>query len=256
MANGESSYQKLATSTTPALVIYLLDVSASMVQPLGERRRIDIVMESLEMILKQMIFRSTKGSIIMPRYRMALFAYSEHVYDLLDGVKGVDKIVEYGVPDLSPMLTTETAKAFAEAEKCLLETIESCADCPAPMVCHLTDGEFTGDDPEPIARRIMEMSVPDGNVLVENIFISENILDEPVRDANLWPGIQENAQMNNEYARKLQRMSSKIPESYRMIMREHNFHLSQDSIMLFPAMTRELVAMGFQMSAATPISRS
>lgn len=256
MLNENGKYEKLATSTTPSLVIYLLDVSASMVQPLGDKRRIDIVMESLEMIVKQMIFRSTKGSIIMPRYRVAMFAYSDHVYDLLDGVKTVDKIVEYGIPELSPMLTTETAKAFMEAEKCLKQELQNLQDCPAPLLCHLTDGEYTGEDPGPVAQRIMNLAVPDGNVLLENIFISENILDEPVKDANIWPGVTESSRFNNEYAVKLQRMSSMIPESYRMIMREHNFHLSQDAIMLFPAMTKELVAMGFQMSAATPVSRS
>lgn len=255
MTNG-SGYQRLATSNTPALVIYLLDVSASMVQPLGDKRRIDIIMESLEMIVKQMIFRSTKGSIIMPRYRIAMFAYSDHVYDLLDGIKGVDKIVDYGIPELSPMLTTETAKAFREAEKCLRDELDNLQECPAPLVCHLTDGEYTGEDPEPIARRIMQTTVPDGGVLVENIFLSDDILDEPIKDPNLWPGIMPETQLANKYARKLQRMSSVIPESYRMIMREHNFHLSQEAMMLFPAMTRELVAMGFQMSAATPMSRS
>lgn len=249
-------YERLATSSTPAAVIYLLDVSASMVQPLGNRRRIDIVMESLELIVKQMIFRSTKGSAIMPRYRIAMFAYSDHVYDLMDGIQTVDKVAQYGIPELSPMLTTETTKAFLEVEKCLMNELENLAECPAPLVCHLTDGEYTGDDPEPVVERIMSLRVPDGNVLVENIFLSDNILSEPIEDPTLWPGVLPDTVLNNEYATKLQRMSSRIPESYRMIMREHNFHMAEDAIMLLPGMTRELVAMGFQMSAATPVSRS
>ncbi len=249
-------YYTLASSKTPALVIYLLDVSASMIQPLGEKRRIDIVMESLEVIVKQMIFRSTKGGVILPRYRIAMFAYSDHVYDLLGGIKGIDKVLEYGIPELTPMLTTETAKAFGEAEKLLRQELPNLQSCPAPLVCHLTDGEYTGEDPEPVVRRIMGMEVPDGNVLVENIFISENILEQEVNDPSVWPGITRDTVLRNDYARKLQGISSDIPESYRMIMREHNFNLSKDAIMLFPGMTRELVAMGFQMSAATPISQS
>jgi len=249
-------YTKLASSKTPALIVYLLDVSASMVQPMGERRRIDVVMECLEMIVKQMIFRSTKGGMVMPRYRVAMLAYSDHVYDLLDGVKSVDEVVEYGIPELSPMLTTDTAKVFREAENLLLEEMGRLEDCPAPLVCHLTDGEFTGEDPEPIARRIMSLEVPDGNVLLENIFISDDILAQPIRDPHLWPGILPDTTLNNEYAVKLQRMSSRIPESYRTIMLEHNFHLHPEAVMLFPAENRELVAMGFQMSAATPVSRS
>jgi hypothetical protein len=256
LAEKENRYRKLASSKTPALIIYLLDVSASMVQPMGDRRRIDVVMESLEMIIKQMIFRSTKGGTVMPRYRVAMLAYSDHVYDLLDGVKSVAEILEYGIPELSPMLTTETAKVFNEAEKMIKDELGRMEECPAPLVCHLTDGEYTGEDPEPVARRLMELSVPDGNVLLENIFISEDILEQPIKDAHLWPGILPDTGLKSEYAYKLQRMSSNIPDSYRMIMLEHNFHLSQDAIMLFPAMNKELVAMGFQMSAATPVSRS
>ena len=109
-------YKTLATSRTPALIIYLLDVSASMSQPFGDRRRIDVVTDALQAALRQMVFRCTKGSRISPRYRIALFAYSDHVYDLLDGIKPVNQVARLGVPQLSPMRTTETAKAFAQAE--------------------------------------------------------------------------------------------------------------------------------------------
>src|SRR5438105_11407543 len=171
-------YSVLATSKTPALVIYLLDVSASMTQPLGDKRRIDVVMDALTVALRQMVFRSTKGGRLSPRYRIAMLAYSDHVYDLLDGIRTVEEVAQFGVPDLSPMRTTDSAKAFAQAEKMLDAELFNLIAGPAPIVCHMTDGEYTGADPEPIARRIMEMSVPDGNVLLENIFISDTILPE------------------------------------------------------------------------------
>ena len=87
-------YEVLATSKTPALIIYLLDVSASMSQPLGDRRRIDVVGDALQAALRTMVFRSTKGSRLSPRYRIAMIAYSDHVYDLLDGIKAVDQVVK------------------------------------------------------------------------------------------------------------------------------------------------------------------
>jgi len=213
---GQSLYERLANSKTPALVIYLLDISASMGTPLGGKQRIDVVMDSLEIILKQMIFRSTKGSVIMPRYRVAMFAYSDKVYDLLDGIKTIEEVVQYGVPDLSPLRTTETAQAFMACEDLLINEIPNLVDCPAPLVCHLTDGEYTGDDPEPIARRIMSMKVPDGNVLVENIFISDNILEDEIKDPQLWAGITPTTVFANNYATKLQGMSSLIPPSYQV----------------------------------------
>ena len=182
-------YSVLATSKTPALVIYVLDVSASMTQPLGNKRRIDVVMDALTVAIRQMVFRSTKGGRLSPRYRIAMLAYSDHVYDLLDGIRTVEEVAHFGVPDLSPMRTTDSAKAFAQAEKLLEAEMPNLATGPAPLVCHMTDGEYTGADPEPIVQRIMAMSVPDGDVLVENIFISDKVLNENSIDASKWPGI-------------------------------------------------------------------
>lgn len=246
-------YKVLATSKTPALIIYLLDVSASMSQPLGDRRRIDVVGDALQAALRTMVFRSTKGSRLSPRYRIAMVAYSDHVYDLLDGIKSVDQVARLGVPELSPMRTTETVKAFAQAEKLLQAELPNLQNCPAPLICHMTDGENTGDDPEAIVRRIMQMSVPDGHVLVENIFISDKILPKPVTDPRKWPGILPDTKLTNDYARKLRAMSSPVPDSYRQMMLEMGYNLDPKALMLLPGMNPELVSMGFQMSAATPV---
>jgi hypothetical protein len=224
-----------------------------MTQPLGGRRRIDVVMDALTVAIRQMVFRSTKGGRLSPRYNIAMLAYSDHVYDLLDGVKTVEEVAHLGVPDLSPMRTTDTAKAFLQAEKILQGELFNMIGGPAPLVCHMTDGEYTGDDPEPIVQRIMNLSVPDGNVLVENIFISERILPETITDPTKWPGILPDSQLSNDYAKKLRAMSSPIPESYRGMMLENNYHLAPGALMLLPGVSPELVAMGFQMSAATPV---
>jgi len=249
-------YQKLASSETPALIIYLIDISASMVQPLGAKLRIEVVTECLELTFRQMIFRSTKGGSVLPRYRIALLAYSDQVYDVYGGVVGIDEVLERGIPRLTPMFTTETAKAFEVAEQILLQELPKLDNSPAPLICHLTDGEYTGGDPEPIVRRIMDMGNDDGKVLVENIYISDNFTDEKVENTKTWRGVDRNSVLSTKYANKLKSMSSDIPESYRLIMMEHGFNLKQNAIMLFPGETADLLAMGFQMSAATPISTS
>ena len=248
-------YEILATSRTPALIIYVLDVSTSMTHLLGDRRRIDIVTETLYAAIQQMVFRSTKGARVSPRYRIAMYAYSDHVYDLLDGVKTVDYIASLGIPDLTTMRSTDTARAFRQVEKMLVRELASCNDCPAPLVCHMTDGEYTGEDPEPVIRNIMQMHTPDGNILVENIFISDTILDEKIPDPRKWLGINPSTVLKNEYAAKLRNMSSPLPESYRLMMREAGYLIGSDSMMMLPGMTKELVEMGFAMSAATPVAR-
>lgn len=248
------NYQIQATQNTPALIIYLLDVSASMCIAMGEKRRIDIVMESLSTAIRQMIFRSTKGSRLSPRYRLAMYAYSDEVYDLLDGVRGIDEIAKWGnLPELTPMRFTNTAKGFLQVEKLLQRELPYMNDHPAPLVCHMTDGLPNGDNPEPIVQRIMQMSVPDGRVLVENIFVSDRLLDEPTIDAKRWPGITNQTIFKDEQANILQKMSSPLPESYRLMMMESGYHLEKGALMMLPGTSPELVSLGFQMSAATPV---
>jgi hypothetical protein len=247
-------YRTQATQGNPALIIYLLDISGSMGLLKGEKRRLDIVMDALNIALTQMVFRSTKGSRISPRYRVALIAYSDEVHDLLGGIKKIDELMAIGgIPELSTQRFTNTAEAFLYAEKLLQKELPLIQDCPAPLVCHMTDGIFTGDDPEPIVHRIMDMSVKDGNVLVENIFISDDLLEKEIDQPKRWQGIMANSNFQDDYGYKLKTMSSVIPESYREMMIESNYSLTQGALLMFPGTNPDLVSLGFQMSAATPI---
>ncbi|AWB44416.1 hypothetical protein DCC85_09370 [Paenibacillus sp. CAA11] len=248
------SYTVQASQRTPALIIYLIDVSASMNLLMDGRRRIDIVYEGLTQAIRQMVFRSTKGTRLTPRYRVAILAYSDEVYDLLGGVKGIDEIAAFGtLPELSPRRFSDMAKAFKQAEKILLDELPAMQHCPAPLICHMTDGVATGEDPEPIVQRIMGMGSPDGRVLVENIFISDHLLESPLGDPRRWQGIQSDTGLKDEHAEKLRRMSSALPESYREMLEEAGYSLTQGALMMLPGSCAELVSIGFQMSAATPV---
>ena len=110
-----------------------------------------------------------------------------------------------------------------------------------------------GEDPEPIARRIMNMSVPDGNVLVENIFISDHLMNQPISEPRRWKGILADTSLEDEHARKLKMMSSVLPESYREMLVEADYQLSPGALMMLPGTCSELVSIGFQMSVATPV---
>jgi hypothetical protein len=62
--------------------------------------------------LQQMIFRSTKGRLLSPRYRIGMYAYSDKVYDVLDGVRGIDEVAKRGVPKITKIHAAETTNAF------------------------------------------------------------------------------------------------------------------------------------------------
>ncbi|GGA38776.1 vWA domain-containing protein [Paenibacillus physcomitrellae] len=248
------TYTVQASQRTPALIIYLIDISASMNMMMEGRRRMDIVYEALSLAVRQMVFRSTKGNRLTPRYRVAMLAYSDEVYDLLGGVKGIDEIAALGtLPWMSPKRFSDSAKAFQQAEKILRDELPFMQDCPAPLICHMTDGVHTGADPLPVARRIMEMGVPDGKVLIENIFITDYLLSEPVAEPRRWGGITVQTKLKDDHAELLREMSSPLPPSYREMLQEADYQLSEEALMLLPGTCAELVSVGFQMSAATPV---
>jgi hypothetical protein len=248
-------YEQLATTESPALIIYVLDVSASMTKLLGAKRRIDVVSESLQAAFARLVFRSTKGIRVAPRYRLALLAYSDHVYDLLDGVQTITDVAPRGLPELKALRTTDTARAFQQVERILERELERNPSGPAPLVCHMTDGEYTGADPEPIVDRIRSMHSADGPVLVENIFISDVMLDGPLNDVRRWSGIDARTRLRSPYAETLRRLSSPLPDGYRRVLLEEGYRMAAGALMLLPGTSPELVELGFVMSTATPIAR-
>lgn len=249
------AYTVPATSKTPALIIYLLDVSGSMGEEIGGKPKIEVVSDALHQVAVRMVQRSTKGTTVAPRYRVAMYAYSSQVTDLLGGVKTVAELAQMGVPRLQPMDATDTAAAFREAERLLAAELGNLQDCPAPLVCHMTDGEYnTGGDPAPIAQRIMNMAVPDGNVLVENIFVTDKALTSPISDPKNWGGVNDESPLASPYAETLLRMSSEIPPTYASVMAEMGYRLSPGARMFFPGNAPEIVELGFAMSGATPVT--
>jgi uncharacterized protein YegL len=247
-------YTAVATSTTPVLIIYLLDISGSMSQPLGDKKRVEIVSDALQEIALEMVARSTKGELVSPRYRLAIYAYESVVHDVLGGVKTIDQFVREGIPEFAPRGGTNTAAAFLEAEKLLKQELPYMEGHPAPLICHMTDGEYQGDDPTPIVQRVMNMGTTDGNVLVENIFISDKLLKAPIPALDQWTGIQNPDELANDYARTLLRISSPIPESYLGEMQEFGYALRPNAPMLFPGQSKDLIRMAFTMSGATPVA--
>jgi uncharacterized protein YegL len=247
------AYSKVATGATPALVIYLLDCSGSMNEKLDGEPKIKHLNEALGRVLERMVQRSTKGEVISPRYRLALIAYSDQPRDILGGVKTINEVVNKGKPKLSASMVTNTEAAFTYARDLLRQELPQLAGHPAPMVCHLTDGQFTGNDPEPIAQEIMQMSNDDGNVLVENIFVAPDLTRQPITDSEAWPGISDAGELQDAYAVKLFNMSSALPASYAEVIRADSYSLRAGCRMLIPGANKDLVELAFTMSGATPV---
>lgn len=249
-------YEVFATSGTPQLVIFLINVSSSMKTRYGQITRMQLAQEVLRKTLVHMLIASTKGHIVAPKYRVAIIVYSDKVTDVFGGIKPIDEIMSIisrqgNEIKFTPTSGSNTAEAFLCAERLLVFELPHIQDHPAPIIMHLTDGSITGEDPEPIVKRIMSLSVMDGNILVENVLLSDKIL-EGIADLKDFAGITPNTPLQTDLAKKLREMSSTFPNSYLWHLQTlSNTRLNNNSVMFIPASHHELVEYAFQIALAT-----
>ncbi len=252
-------YLQPATRLTPALVIYLIDASASMNELCGPSlpmSKVELVNAALREGIKAMVLRSMRDNRVQPRYHVAMLAYSTTVLDLLQGVRTLPELMRVGGPPelIAGGEETDTAAGFKAVEELLNRYLENYRGSPAPLVCHLTDALRTTQDPAPIVQRIQKMSVNDGPVLVENILMSEKLLRKPVSNWQQWGGVHRPKDITDEYARLLFSLSSPIPETYREnINRSAGYQLQKGAALFFPGSQTELMRLAIAASSATQV---
>ncbi|GHO72407.1 hypothetical protein KSD_01780 [Ktedonobacter sp. SOSP1-85] len=246
-------YTQPATFLTPALVVYLIDASYSMNDSCGATTKINIVNQALREAIKDMVRRSMRDGIVLPRYKIAIIAYSTEVVDVLDGICDLPDLVKHGIPVISADGETDTAAGFTAVETLLQKHLANLQTSPAPIVCHLTDALITMSSPVPVVRRIQAMAVEDGPVLVENVYVADNMLRSPVEDWSQWPGVSKPKQLTNEYARFLLQLSSPLPETYRQNINNYGYSMQPGAALFFPGTHTELVRLAFAISTATQL---
>ncbi|MBE0682490.1 MAG: VWA domain-containing protein [Anaerolineales bacterium] len=255
-------YKNLANSDHPATLIYLVDISGSMGAAMPDgRTRIEAVKDVIQISYTQMIQRSLRQGKIHPRYRVGMVAYSDDIYDVygkLGSIITVDRLKDEGVPSITPHKGTNMAKAFRYAIKLIQDDIISWSErwlneCPPPMVINITDCEYGEEtqDPAEFAKQLKEISVPDGNVLVENIFITDQITLSS-QNINDWNGYRVSESTGDPYGDKLLAMSSRVPAGYAQIMSEQaGLKIREGTAMMFPGVSQEFIKTGFVMSMVT-----
>jgi uncharacterized protein YegL len=255
----KEKYQNIANSDHPATLIYLVDISGSMRASMSDgKTRIEVVKDAIQTSYAQMINRSLRQGRIHSRYRVGMIAYSTDLYDVygdLGSIIPIDRLKDEGVPAITPQQGTDMAKAFRYAIKLMQDDIKNWTqkwldECPPPMVINLTDCDFGEESQDPIefAKQLREISVPDGNVLVENIFITDHIA---LASANIkdWKGYRFDESTGDPFGDKLVAMSSPIPAGYAQLMSEQTgLKIRKGSAMMFPGISREFIKIGFAAS--------
>ena len=258
----KKEYKNQANSDHPATLIYLVDISGSMSATMQDgKTRIEVAKNAIQVAYTQMIQRSMRQGKIHPRYRVGMIAYSDKIYDVygkLGSIISIDQLKNEGIPSITPQKSTDMAKAFRYAEKLIKDDLQKWSrkwldGCPPPMVINITDCEFDEEqaqDPLEFAQRLQQITVRDGNVLVENIFITDQI-SVPASPQD-WQGYQFGDKTGNSYGDKLLAMSSPIPSTYAQILREQaGIKIREGKAMMFPGISREFIKFGFVMSIVT-----
>jgi hypothetical protein len=258
----QKDYKNQANSDHPATLIYLVDISGSMSATMPDgKTRIEVAKNAIQVAYAQMIQRSMRQGKIHPRYRVGMIAYSDKIYDVygkLGSIVSVEQLKNEGIPAIAPQKSTNMARAFGYAEKLISDDLQKWPRkwldaCPPPMVINITDCEFDEEqtqDPMEFAERLQQISIRDGNVLVENIFITDQIT-APASPQE-WLGYRFGDTTGNSYGDKLLAMSSPIPSTYAQILREQaGLKIREGTAMMFPGITREFIKFGFVMSIVT-----
>jgi serine/threonine protein kinase len=239
-----------ATSEDPALLIILLNIGQTMDEEVGEYSKIAVLNGLVNEILNRLVQRSTKGEIIVPRYRLGLAMYGGEVVDMLGRVESISEVVKRGRPKCSTTLgTNNAAEAFRWAQHLLLEELPIIQRSPAPIVVNITDLSSAHPDVEQIAHEIMNYSTEDGAVLIANVCISGSF--PPTEEIRSWPGYGAELKLDDPRLTTLCRMSSPLPLAYQQQIAEHGYSFKGGRHMLIPA-DADLVSGMLPMPKSTP----
>ena len=251
-------YTQPATTSTPALIIYLVDTSDSMNKRYGSGTKIELVNIALRDSIRRLMSRSMRDGVPQPQYLVALLSYNTVVTDELNGICSLPTFGQTGVPPLIARGETDTVAGFAAVEE-LLQNYDaslkrsSSLRRPAPLVCHLTDANFTMDDPSAIVKRIQQMQFSDGPVLVEHIYMAENMLRQPVQDWLEWEGVLKLNDLADGNAQRLFQLASPMPDVYRQNINNYGYHLRKGARLFFPGITPELMKLAFAVPAGSQL---
>lgn len=234
------SYSAEISRRNPSCIMFLLDQSGSMSEEFGRSEGIikaQGAADAINRLIHIIGHRCTKEEGIRDYFHIAIVGYGskegytgplvgekfvkiswlyEHPLRVEERMRkepnGAGGYIEVKVKFpiwFDPISNADTpmCKALELGYEWLKEWISEHPDAYPPIVFNITDGEATDGDPEPIGKRITELSTSDGYVLMFNCHISRTTAS-PI----LFPA-EENELPTDEFAKKLFRMSSKLPES-------------------------------------------
>ena len=234
--------------SNPACILFLIDQSGSMSEALSGQpgqRKMDQAANAVNRVLEAVSLRCSQGEEVRDYFHIGVLSYTTDdrgvpiispvlsgtslenpfvmISDVAENAEVEERMVRVddgagGLVEVSRRIPvwlhpaayygTPMGEALDASLQSLAAWVNSFSDSFPPIVIHITDGDATGMDPEPIAREVMSLATNDGNVLLFNIHLS-GVPAMPVQ----YPASEEG--LPDPLAVRLFRMSSSLPESTR-----------------------------------------
>ena len=250
-------YSAEISRSNPTCFLFLLDQSKSMLGPISGgngQTKADAVADSLNRLLYTLVLRCVWGQNVLDRFHVGVLGYGRQVVPALGGALAGRELVPIGELARNPLRVEKRASLVDDGRggrveqvvkvpvwfdpagdgktpmcKCLERAAHLVSSfllehpaCYPPLVINLSDGEATDGDPEGPALHLRELASEDGPVLLFNAHISsssQKALEFPDEDAGL----------PDDYARRLFRMSSRLPPAMQNSARQAGLSVTAQS---------------------------
>ncbi|MDQ3757927.1 MAG: VWA domain-containing protein [Actinomycetota bacterium] len=252
-------YSAEISRANPACFLFLIDQSESMKHPIGggdvPMQKAEAVADAVNRLLSELSIKCAKEDGVRDYFHVGVLGYGASVRPIFDGrLAGRDLVPlsevaaqparieerERPVSGRGGRATTATRQAvkvptwfspvaygdtpmcgaFDKARSILASWLADHPGAFPPIVLNITDGESTDGDPSGAAEALRNLTSTDGHVLLFNLHLSSDHSDPVVFSA-----VEQH--LPDDYARRLFRMSSPLPEDMRNAARRHDLSLPE-----------------------------
>lgn len=250
-------YAAEISRSNPTCFLFLLDQSKSMRDPIGGgqgKTKADAVADSLNRLLYTLVLRCVWGQNVLDRFHVGVLGYGRVVVPALGGALAGRELVPIGELARCPLRVEQRVNRVDDGKggqveqvikapvwfdpagegktpmcKCLERAAQIVSSflldhpaCYPPLIINLSDGEATDGDPEKPAKDLRELSSEDGAVLLFNAHISSRS-----HQAIEFP--DDEASLPDEYAKRLFRLSSRLPPAMQNSARQAGLTVTAES---------------------------
>ena len=266
-------YTAEISRVNPTYFVFILDQSASMLDPFGGRGSGEVEAEVLADVvnrtLHELVMRCTKPEEVRNYYHISIIGYGRGVGSAFGGaltgraIVPISEVADNPIrietrmrktPDGAGGLVDQQVKfpvwvepkgdngtpmcaALKQVEELVNKWISDPAhkNCFPPTVLHITDGESSDGNPTEVGRYLSSLGVNDGQILLYNCHISSD--KSPKIE---YPLSAE--ELSNQHAKALFDFSSVLPSKFQAVAKEIGLSVKDNSKgFIFNADTTALV---------------